>query len=252
MAIPLYYIRFFKPPPDRVECNQPFSVVWTVETDLGDESYWQSIPVTCTIAECHDPSIRLRVFSDKTKTKKEVLQPWTKSIDLDYNPVRGGVVCTRLMVESPVANTSIQLLFKLGGKARRHPVWTNCGLFENNDCLWIIPAWTCPITLMEPTKKTQRVQTTLPEPVSSQQAERILSVPGGTVRICEDAFQSIARHVWDCGLGMCSYLFQQVQKGTLDFDNKSLIELVELLWSEYMLLSVQHLVVSTLQTCQKQ
>ncbi|KAI7890985.1 uncharacterized protein EV154DRAFT_538148 [Mucor mucedo] len=218
---PLYYIRFLKPPP--IDCNvgQHFTIVWTIESDLGDQAFWEPVPVTCSLQGCTQLGLRIMNADPKGNNKKKVSAkpyqqekslPLTPDVPLVYDPLQGGGIVTKLVVEPlpgkvlPVGTTvSIQLSMILSPAARTtvtsHAIWQNAYMFASS--IWLLPTWSVP---MQTTVTKQRHF----ESESGDQAERILRVSKNKViHIREDAVQSIARHVWDCGLGMCQFLAEQ-------------------------------------------
>ncbi|CAO3665364.1 unnamed protein product [Rhizopus microsporus] len=221
--IPLYYVRFLKPPPEEYVIGQHFTIVWAVESDLGNCAYWESLPIICCLQGC--PQLGLRVLD--VKKKKQTItttNPLSRDITVTYDPYQGGGTVTRLVIEQlpgkplPLgAKENIQFGMFLAPSARSsttgHSVWQNA--YISSSSIWVIPIWSAPI---HTTVAKQRHFDTL----SGDQAERVLRVnEKRIVRIREDTVQSIARHVWDCGLSMCQFLKEH--KNELNF--KVLIEL---------------------------
>jgi hypothetical protein len=206
--VPLYYIRFLKPPPTEYFIGQHFTIVWTIESDLGDQAFWETVPVTCSLQGC--PQLGLRVLNadpkgnkKKTTTKpyqqQGLASPLSPDIPLVYDPLQGGGIVSKLVVEhipgKPLpmgSSVSIQLSMILSPASRTtmtgHPVWQNAYIFSN--LIWVLPTWSSPI---QATVTKQRHF----ETDSGDQAERILRLnKNHIIRIREDAVQSIARHVW--------------------------------------------------------
>ncbi|KAG1126392.1 hypothetical protein G6F61_006155 [Rhizopus arrhizus] len=207
-AIPLYYIRFLKPPPTEYLIGQQFTIVWTVESDLGDCTYWEPISIVCSLQG--SSQLGLRVLNTKRKRSGSALgdSPLSRDIMLTYDPLQGGGTVNKLVIEPlpgkslPLGHSvSIQFGMFLSPSSRTsqaHDVWQNAYLFS--DSLWLIPTWSSPI-------QAKAAKQRHGEAVSGHQAERIVKVDDNKViRICEDAVQSIARHIWDCGLSMCQFI----------------------------------------------
>ncbi|CAO3609238.1 unnamed protein product [Mucor hiemalis] len=228
---PLYYIRFLKPPPNEYYVGQHFTIVWTIESDLGNQAYWEPVPVTCSLQGCGQLGLRALNAYPKGNKKKVANKPYQQQslplspdLSLLYDPLQGGGMVSKLVIEPlpgkplPTGSTiSIQLSMILSPSSRTtltsHPVWQNSYIFQSS--IWVLPTWSSP---MQATVAKQRHF----ESESGDQAERILRVDKNRViHIREDAVQSIARHVWDCGLGMCQFL----SKNQMDFKYKVLLEL---------------------------
>lgn len=206
--VPLYYIRFLKPPPKEYVVGQHFTIVWTVESDLGDQAYWETVPVTCSLQGCKQLGLRVLNADPKGNNKKKVTAkpyqqqpstPLSPDVSLVYDPLQGGGMVSKLVVEPlpgkplPIGTTvSIQLSMILSTSSRTtftsHSVWQNAYIFQSS--IWVLPTWSSPI------KTTVSKQRHF-ESESGDQAERILRVNGNQfIHIREDAVQSIARHVW--------------------------------------------------------
>lgn len=205
---PLYYIRFLKPPPTTCLIGQHFTIVWTIESDLGDQSFWDTVPVVIGVESSARLGLRELNADPKGNSKKraqELAKPYlkqkvalAKSIPIVFDPLRGGGVVTKLVVEQlpgqPLAvgsQVDIQLSLVLAPVAREvsHTVWQDAYQFQSQ--IWLIPAWSTPMTAIAAKQRHTEVST------SGDQAERILQAQNNTViHIREDAVQSIARHVW--------------------------------------------------------
>ncbi|KAI8085921.1 uncharacterized protein B0P05DRAFT_27173 [Gilbertella persicaria] len=217
---PLFYIRFLKPPPRECLIGQHFTIVWTIESDLGDQTYWETVPVTLSLQGNSQLGLRELNADPKGSSKKKaatLAKPYMQQkvglspdIPIVFDPLRGGGIVTKLVIEQlpgkPVplgTSVPIQLSMTLSPAARTnitsHPVWHHAYQFQSN--IWLIPTWSSPIdTVAGKQRHTQAKE-------SGDQAERILRVDKlKTIHIREDAVQSIARHVWDCGLGLCQFL----------------------------------------------
>jgi hypothetical protein len=203
MTSPIYYIRFFKPPPHTIKVGQPFTIVWTIESDLGDQSYWEAVPVTLSLRGSTQLGLRLDTKSKKNTPKNG---PYTQlpavhqETQLHFDPFQGGGMVTKIVIEPMVGKTvpvgssmEIQLDLSLSKGARKqsHTVWKDAFQFEapSQDLIWIIPAWSTPL-------ETLVVKQRHGESESGDQAERWLSVGNACIKIREDAVQSIARHIW--------------------------------------------------------
>ncbi|CAO3674532.1 unnamed protein product [Rhizopus stolonifer] len=215
-TIPLYYIRFLKPPPIECIIGQPFTIVWTVESDLGDTTYWESLSIAFSLQGTS--GLGLRCLETKEKKKKMGIpkaNPLSQKLTLAYDPLQGGGTVSRLVIEplaGPSVVGSVQLGLFLDSTSQAHSVWTRSYLYSS---IWVIPTWSRPIQTMVGKQRHMEAQ-------SGDQAERIVNVnKNQVVRICEDAVQSIARHVWDCGLGMCQFMKENQKQ--LKF--KNLLEL---------------------------
>lgn len=204
---PLYYIRFLKPPPTDCNVGQHFTIVWTIESDLGDQAFWEPVPVTCSLQGCPQLGLRIMNADPKGNKKKVSIKPYqqekslplTPDVPLLYDPLQGGGIVTKLVVEplpgkvlSVGTTVSIQLSMILSPGARTtvisHPIWQNAYMFSS--AIWVLPTWSVP---MQTTVTKQRHF----DSESGDQAERILRVSKNqVVHIREDAVQSIARHVW--------------------------------------------------------
>ncbi|KAF7724485.1 hypothetical protein EC973_000935 [Apophysomyces ossiformis] len=201
----MHYVKFLKPFPEEVASGQLFTVVWTIETDLGDAKYPVEVPIMFRIT---DPNATLIFLSDDCGRSQKIVPCKARNILLQYDPTcSGGVMRSRLAIHT--AQPTVQCVFEFASLngAETHPVWLHGrkpdmrnNAFSPHKGDWIIPAWSVPIRI---TKKKSSEK----EPKSGQQAERILTVSKTkSMRIREDAANSIARHVWDCGLGLCHYL----------------------------------------------
>lgn len=248
-SAPLYYIRFLKPPPTECLVGQHFTIVWTIESDLGDQTCWETVPVSISIEGCSQLGLRELNADPKGNSKKKaaaLAKPYmlekvalAREIPLVFDPLRGGGIVTKLVVEHmpgqplPVGTTvSIQLGIKLAAAARNgpsHRIWQHAYEFQH---MWLIPTWSTPIATTVAKQRHGDVKE------SGDQAERALMANQTSVRIREDAVQSIARHVWyvyseccravksccfirDCGLGMCQFL----SECKLDQEYKTMLEL---------------------------
>ncbi|KAI8336404.1 hypothetical protein EDC96DRAFT_351642 [Choanephora cucurbitarum] len=217
----IHYIRFLKPPPTECLIGQHFTIVWTIESDLGDQTYWETVPVIISLQGSPQLGLRELTADPKIKSKKKaVFKPYAQTkpglstdVSVVFDPMRGGGIVTQLVIEQlpgkPVEigqQVSIQLCLSLAPVVRSeptsHPVWHEAYQFQSS--LWIVPAWSCPILTTAAKQRHREVSE------SSDQAERWIKLPNQRhLQIKEDAVQSIARHVWDCGLGMCQFLFEQ-------------------------------------------
>ncbi|CAO3622125.1 unnamed protein product [Mucor fragilis] len=216
-SAPLYYIRFLKPPPTECLVGQHFTIVWTIESDLGDQTCWETVPVSISLEGCSQLGLRELNADPKGNSKKKaaaLAKPYmlekvalAREIPLVFDPLRGGGIVSKLVVEHmpgqplPVGTTvSIQLGVKLAATARSgpsHSIWQHAYEFQH---MWLIPTWSIPIATTVAKQRHGDVKE------SGNQAERVLMAHQAKVCIREDAVQSIARHVWDCGLGMCQFL----------------------------------------------
>ncbi|CEP08324.1 hypothetical protein [Parasitella parasitica] len=208
-SAPLYYIRFLKPPPKECLVGQHFTIVWTIESDLGDLACWQTVPVSVSLEGCSQFGLRELNADPKSSSKKKaaaLAKPYhtlekvalAREIPLVFDPLRGGGIVTKLVIEQmpgrPVPlNTTvdIQLGIKLLTAAARnapsHSVWHHAYEFQS---MWIIPTWSTSISATVAKQRHGDVKE------SGNQAERMLMANQTRVRIREDAVQSIARHVW--------------------------------------------------------
>ncbi|CAO3592218.1 unnamed protein product [Absidia cylindrospora] len=210
----LFYIRFLKPPPLKCTLYQPFNVVWVIESDWVIDHL--------VVNSRDDASLPLSNF--------------------DYKRYRGCGYVTRIALVPANSNNNnvtttgqprkIQLSLSLAPEYRTpahktttitsHPVWHDTyplvrssasqdgSTYDSKD-VWVIPVWSMPINIItSPSrsgsggKDSNRVK----DPPGGQQAQRIVKAGrnGQLVSICEDVEQSIARHVWDCGLAMCDFI----------------------------------------------
>lgn len=208
--VPLYYVRFLKPPPTEYFIGQHFTIVWTIESDLGDQAFWETVPITCSLQGCSQLGLRVLNADPKGGNKKKALtKPYQQQqqqqaalapdVQLVYDPLQGGGIVSKLVVEplpgKPLpmgSRVSIQLSMILSPAARAtmtsHSVWQNAYIFSNS--IWVLPTWSSPI--MATVTKQRHFETD-----SGDQAERILRVDKyNVIHIREDAVQSIARHVW--------------------------------------------------------
>ncbi|KAL9547483.1 hypothetical protein MBANPS3_006149 [Mucor bainieri] len=216
-SAPLFYIRFLKPPPTECLVGQHFTIVWTIESDLGDQTCWETVPVSISLEGCSQLGLRELNADPKGNSKKKaaaLAKPYmlekvalAREIPLVFDPLRGGGIVTKLVVEHmpgqplPIGTTvQIQLGIKLAAAARSglsHAIWQHAYEFQQ---MWVIPTWSTPIATTVAKQRHGDVKE------SGDQAERVLMAHQTKVCIREDAVQSIARHVWDCGLGMCQFL----------------------------------------------
>ncbi|KAI8342570.1 putative methyltransferase-domain-containing protein [Chlamydoabsidia padenii] len=237
----LFYIRFLKPPPSKCTLHQPFNIVWTVESDLGDRPFGGDFSVQC---ETNQPNLTIQFLplGNKKASKKRKHNDTIKKDDsviltnFDYRPYPGGGIVTRIALVPTTSNVGnsfngkIQLSFSLAPKFRAktviaksktsttiipHPVWHQAyplirssaykdGTSYSVDNVWIIPTWSIPIQVSFDQSKRQLITQ---DPPGGQQAQRQVMIESDlVVSICEDVEQSIARHVWDCGLVMCDFI----------------------------------------------
>lgn len=225
----LFYIRFFKPPPLKCAFHQPFNIVWTVESDLGDRCFGGDFSLIC---ETNNPEVAIRLLpADKKPSKKRNHNGDMASADLtnlDYSPYPhggyGGIVTRMALIpsSSKVDCTKIQLCFSLAPAFRSatvikkkqvsatvipHPVWHHAyplvrssaykdGTSYSTDNVWIIPAWSVPLSIIATSKRSSQQQQTAKDPIGGQQAQRKVKIGSSVVSLCEDVEQSIARHVW--------------------------------------------------------
>ncbi|KAI8391323.1 putative methyltransferase-domain-containing protein [Radiomyces spectabilis] len=217
MPTPLYYIRFAKPPPVQCVVNQPFTVVWNIENDLGDMVYWHPVPVMCRIeASRTDVQLRLAPAQSKGSKSKPISvnqgAPTSAPVILTYDPARGGGMVTRLMLESAgfQGPMKFRLIFELAAGARQgheHNVWRRAFRFDQFEPVWIIPTWSVMLHVIK-----SEAHRTAGDRQEDKQAERtLIAKDQQLINIREDAFQSIARHVWDCGLAMCHYISYRIR-----------------------------------------
>lgn len=206
---PIYYIRFLKPPPTTCLIGQHFTIVWTIESDLGDQSFWETVPVTINVESSARLGLRELNADPKGNSKKraqELAKPYlkqkvalAKSIPIVFDPLRGGGVVTKLVIEQlpgqPLAvgtQVDIQLSMTLAPVARTtpsHSIWQEAYQFQSQ--IWLVPTWSAPITAIAAKQRHTEVSK------SGDQAERVIKVNDTSViHIREDAVQSIARHVW--------------------------------------------------------
>ncbi|KAI9487185.1 MAG: hypothetical protein EXX96DRAFT_472493 [Benjaminiella poitrasii] len=220
-SLPLYYVRFLKPPPKECLVGQHFTIVWTIESDLSDQTYWETVPITISLQGNSRLGLRELNANPKSNSKKKAAALQTKpysqqtkvtlarDILVFFDPLRGGGMVTKLVVEQlpgqplPLGTqVQLQLNMLLSSNDRttsQHLVWQNTYQFQSQ--IWLIPAWSASILATIAKQRHVEVRE------SGDQAERILTVNRQKmIRIREDAIQSIARHVWDCGLGMCQFL----------------------------------------------
>ncbi|ORX55749.1 hypothetical protein DM01DRAFT_1335140, partial [Hesseltinella vesiculosa] len=211
MATSNYYIRFRKPPPTSCRLDQPFTVVWDIESDLGDYAYELPLTLTC---QTTDRDIQVHLLPQDTKSP-------LKAGTWDYVPYRGGGIVTRLALttnekphmakkkRSPAKTTSgslnVQLVLSVAPAYRdpqsaEHPIWTNSYLTSHGDSHWIIGLASVPIALALSTSAST------PSLTSADQVQRFLKAGSKIMHLCEDNEETIARHVWDCGLALCCYL----------------------------------------------
>ncbi|KAI8067591.1 putative methyltransferase-domain-containing protein, partial [Gongronella butleri] len=212
MTSSICYIRFRKPPPTTCHLNQPFTVVWDIESDLGDHAYEYPVSLTCETTT-KDIRVRLLPLEKKQQQQQQVASTW------DYVPYRGGGIVTRLMLVADdvgrvhktkkrqrAASAQVQLVFSLAPASRAashadHPLWAHSHCSIHDD--WVIGLATMPISLSlsETTDKTS---------ASEHQVQRMIKTgPENDARllwISEDNEQTIARHVWDCGLALSAFL----------------------------------------------
>ncbi|KAI8997333.1 putative methyltransferase-domain-containing protein [Pilobolus umbonatus] len=211
---PIFYIKFLKPPPTECIIGQQFPIVWTIESDLGDVSYWEPVPVTCVIQGTSE--LRVNVINDNKGKRNNVAQksymrsPTNKAASLVYNPLQGGGMVTHMTIEETSAQSlpvgtsiSVELSLMLSSNTSHqttHPVWYQAQQLLPSSTVWLIPIWSMPIQLT--VAKQRHLKTS-----GGDQAQRLFQLDtGAVIRISEDAEESIARHVWDCGLGMCQFM----------------------------------------------
>ncbi|CDH56552.1 hypothetical protein RO3G_13933 [Lichtheimia corymbifera JMRC:FSU:9682] len=192
MTQQLYYIRLLKPPPNTIVPGQPFSIVWTVDNDLGEMPFLQPLNVTCHLLS-NNPTARFGSTASKT-------------INLEYDPFKGGgMVRSNLTITGTLQHPQqqqIQLVLtcsntnssNLKNKAS-HSTWHLAQ--QASDDTWIIPVWSQPVHL----GRSSDMET-------SRECERQLIVGPDKkiVKIHESTGHTMADHVWDCGIWLCHYL----------------------------------------------
>ncbi|KAI8079811.1 uncharacterized protein BX664DRAFT_202842 [Halteromyces radiatus] len=226
----LYYIRFLKPPPLTCEYHQPFNIVWTIENDLGDSSFQAPLSLRC---DTNVKGITAQCVANNNNRKKKTDAPLST---FDYQPYHGGPMVTRisLVPTSHRPSSNVQLFFSLAHEHRSgpvHPVWYQAyphHTSNNHTTVWILPLWSMPIQLTMPKQSLPYVK----DPAGGHQAQRWVQTPQQhLLRICEDTEQSIARHVWDCGLAMCDFITKHRKEIKCEY----VLELVAQDWWDYLL-----------------
>lgn len=215
-SVPFYYIRFLKPPPTECLVGQHFTIVWTLESDLGDQTYWETVPITLGLQGSNQLGLRELNSDPKGNSSKKkaatMVKPYMRQqipskvglspdIPLVFDPLRGGGIVSKLVIEQlpgqPLptgTSVSIQLSMVLAPAVRSNNasqfVCQNAYQFQSQ--IWLIPTWSAPITASIAKQRHIDISN------SGDQAERILKIEHTTklVHIREDAVQSIARHVW--------------------------------------------------------
>ncbi|OZJ04367.1 hypothetical protein BZG36_03203 [Bifiguratus adelaidae] len=189
------------PPPPPFMYNNP-GVVWTIQTDLADDIYlspvWVDVSVVSAITNQEYDGV---VIGGQTEVR-----------ELLYHPSTGGYCNAELTITKrpPDGSNSIKILF--------HPKHDDAADHESDawfgnyigceSAPWILPIWSSPITLLQASKKPDKVST-----ISRlRQCERHLGKGRDRLIVTEDSSESIARHVWDCGVYMC-FFFQLLKQG---------------------------------------
>ncbi|OAD04309.1 hypothetical protein MUCCIDRAFT_79426 [Mucor lusitanicus CBS 277.49] len=108
-SAPLFYIRFLKPPPTECLVGQHFTIVWTIESDLGDQTCWETVPVSISLEGCSQLGLRELNADPKGNSKKKaaaLAKPYmlekvalAREIPLVFDPLRGGGIVTKLVIE---------------------------------------------------------------------------------------------------------------------------------------------------------
>lgn len=215
----IYYIRFLKPPPSRMHIGQPFQIVWTVANDLAESTYYDPLTIVCRLHSAPS-TVVLRAGPNSNNNKKGKAKPSAAAISIDdctleleYDPFKGGgVVSTFLVLEGPKTTnkeTMMQLSLSLDrGTQSSHPIWVDTfRAFENGP--WIVPVWSLSFHLLGGGGAGKQGTAASPPAAAAatDQFDRHLKVDNSlSLTIRENALQSIAGHIWDCGLLLCEFL----------------------------------------------
>ncbi|KAI7884384.1 hypothetical protein K492DRAFT_173990 [Lichtheimia hyalospora FSU 10163] len=188
----LYYIRLLKPPPNVIVPGQQFSMVWTVDNDLGEMPFLQPLTITCHLLG-NNPTVRFTCSA-------------SKSVQLEYDPFKGGgMVRSNLTITGSLQHPQqqqIQLVLTCSNNNnssikdnKTHPTWHLAR--QASDDTWIIPVWSQPVHL----GRSSDMET-------SRECERQLIVGPNNkiIKIHESTGHTMAHHVWDCGIWLCHYL----------------------------------------------
>ncbi|KAI9276934.1 putative methyltransferase-domain-containing protein [Phascolomyces articulosus] len=229
----LFYTRYLKPPPNNIILGKPFTIVWTVANDLGEISYWEPLIIRCRITNTSTASLQLQESKNgnsknnrnKNNNKKllnnEISTNTTTSVELEYDPVKGGGIMTNtftVISSNPLKtqkndSVTIQLVLELASGIKKHPIWTNARrvAMDDDTCCWIIPVYSLPMQILSALSTShnnnsareyeRRVSIRSQKAGSSQEQYELL--------IHEDALPSIGSHIWDCGMLMCQYLAEK-------------------------------------------
>lgn len=177
----LYYIRLLKPPPNVIVPGQQFSIVWTIDNDLGEMPFLQPLSVTCHLLS-NNPATRFASTS-------------SKSIKLEYDPYKGGgMVRSNLTITGTLQHPlqqQIQLVLTCSNNnsiktgSSTHSTWYLAQ--QASDDTWIIPVWSQPVHL----GRSSDMET-------SRECERQLIVgpDNKIVKIQESTSHTMAHHVW--------------------------------------------------------
>lgn len=214
----IYYVKFLKPPPSRVHVGQPFQIVWTIANDLAESTFYDPLTIVCRL---HDapPTLTLRAVpssNKKGKAKSGATSIDNCTLELEFDPFKGGgAVSTFLALEGPKTIKEIQLQLSLcldPGTQSSHPVWVDTFRAPENGP-WIVPVWSLGFQVITSNTRNglggnMEKNTVAAAAAATDQFDRHLkaadSTPPFTIR--ENALQSIAGHIWDCGLLLCEFL----------------------------------------------
>ncbi|RUS17430.1 putative methyltransferase-domain-containing protein [Endogone sp. FLAS-F59071] len=203
------YIRFLKSPPKRVLLNDPFQIIWTIQTDLADSFCLDSYRVECLVTTL-----------DGIPYDGHVVAPARP----EYDYYATGGYCKlemRFTSRPPGGGMKAKVMLRIIARSAASDEWisetSSFAQFVGNEEL-IVPVWSAPVTLLEevtvkrteklrPSSQAARLKQDADTMGRLQQCERRFPLEDGEwLEITEDAGESIARHIWDAGIFLCYFL----------------------------------------------
>ncbi|CAO3625470.1 unnamed protein product [Cunninghamella echinulata] len=154
----------------------------------------------------------------KKQNKKSTVLDTTKALDIQ---LEFSLSAEYRKKNKGIENKSLYMEHKTWHHA--YCIDTSTSIFDdnsdnNNTTIWIIPIWSVPIQLDTSLNRQNIDEIYTKDPSSGQQAQRVIMVGDDQlIYIYEDIEESIARHIWDCGLVMCDFINKN--KKTLNYQH---------------------------------
>lgn len=191
------YIRFLKSPPKRVLLNDPFQIIWTIQSDLADSFCFDSYRVECLVTTIDGIPYDGHVVTPARPEYDYYATGGYCKLEMRFTSrPPGGRMKAKVALRIIARSVSDEEISEASSFAR----------FIGNEEL-IVPVWSAPVTLLEEVtvKRAER-----PRPSAKavslkqdaaigrlQQCERRFPLEDGEwLAITEDVGESIARHIW--------------------------------------------------------